>query len=207
MESERISIDIDDLDFEYTETANNFLLDQTIKETFPKDNFEESITVESILKEEDNLENDEILLLLNESLTFLKSDNFNKENEQSNNKTNKNIRNNSIKSNSIYNLYERYGIVCKQAQLKQISSQLTVAVDRSDAGIPTSLAVSKLFAVGTSRGLILIFDSQQILKLYITTDDKDAITSLALNNTLIYFIFYNILLLFSFYESHYNYLA
>lgn len=185
MDSDRISFDIVDLDFENTEAAYDFSFDQNIKETFPNDNskFEESITLESILKEEDNLEHDEILLLLNESLTFLKSNNFHKENVQSINITKKNISNNSLKSNSNHNLYERNGIVCKQAQLKQISSQLTVAVDRSEAGIPTSLAVSKIFAVGTSRGLILIFDSQQILKLYITTDDKDAITALALNNT------------------------
>lgn len=36
--------------------------------------------------------------------------------------------------------------------------------------------------MGTSRGLVLLFDSQQILKLYITTEYKDAISALSLNN-------------------------
>lgn len=73
-------------------------------------------------------------------------------------------------------------IVYKQAPLKQISAQLIAAIERSDAGLPTTLAVSQLFAIGTSRGLILLFDSQQILKLYITTEHKEAITALTLNN-------------------------
>jgi hypothetical protein len=77
---------------------------------------------------------------------------------------------------------EKNGCVCKLAVLKQISAQLVNAVERSDSGLPTALAVAQLIAVGTSRGLILLFDSLQALKLYITTEFKDAISALSFNN-------------------------
>ena len=79
-------------------------------------------------------------------------------------------------------LIERNGCVCKLANLKQISTQLVNAIERSDSGMPTALVVAKLIAVGTSRGLILLFDALQALKLYITTEFKDAISALSFNN-------------------------
>jgi hypothetical protein len=80
---------------------------------------------------------------------------------------------------------ERNGIVCKQAQLKQLSTQLLTAIERSDAGLPTALDIAELIAIGTSRGLVLLFDaSQQTLKLYIggSNEHKDAVSALSLNN-------------------------
>lgn len=38
------------------------------------------------------------------------------------------------------------------------------AADRVNAGLPTALAVSSLIAVGTSHGLVLVFDPKQVLK-------------------------------------------
>lgn len=88
----------------------------------------------------------------------------------------------SSRSQSYASLVEKNGIVCKQATLKMISSQLVNAIERSSAGLPTCLAVASLIAVGTSRGLILLFDSLQVLKLYITTDHRDAISAMSFNN-------------------------
>ncbi|CAB4059908.1 VPS8 [Lepeophtheirus salmonis] len=53
----------------------------------------------------------------------------------------------------------------KHIVLKGISSQMASASDRVNAGIPVVTdSSSALIAVGTSRGYILIFDSQQVLK-------------------------------------------
>lgn len=75
--------------------------------------------------------------------------------------------------------------ICKQTHLKQISSQLCDAIERSNAGLPTSIAISQLLlAVGTSRGLILIFDLRQAIKFYLKTDKyADAVSALSFNNT------------------------
>lgn len=75
-----------------------------------------------------------------------------------------------------------HGIICKQIELKQISNQLMNAIDRADAGMPTCITICQLIAIGTSRGLVLIFDSLQILKLYLQTDSKDALSALGFNN-------------------------
>lgn len=48
--------------------------------------------------------------------------------------------------------------------LKAISTQLTVASERINAGAATTLAVSQLIAVGFNRGDVLLFDSGQTLK-------------------------------------------
>ena len=157
---ENISLNLDDLDDELIEAENNFeflLGSDHLK-------FEEP-TVESILDEDDDLDNDEILKSLNHSLN--KPDNDQKS------------RSSSLNSHS---LLEKNGIVCKQTYLKQVSSQLKTAIDRSDAGLPTALEISSLMAIGTSRGLVLLFDLNQVLKLYITSESKDAISALSLNN-------------------------
>ncbi|KAL5005898.1 hypothetical protein ScPMuIL_017056 [Solemya velum] len=57
-----------------------------------------------------------------------------------------------------------HGSVLKPGKLKNISAQLLSAADRVDAGMPTALAVSSLIAIGTSHGLVLIFDPKQVLK-------------------------------------------
>lgn len=54
--------------------------------------------------------------------------------------------------------------ILRHIVLKSVSAQLSSAVDRVSAGSPTVLAVRKLLAVGTSHGLVLIFDPNQSLK-------------------------------------------
>jgi len=129
-------------------------------------------TLESILNEQDDDENDAILQSLQSPLTTLDS-NLNSSQELSAKQP---------RTQSYSYLTEKNGIVCKQAVLKMISSQLVNAIERSAAGLPTSIAVAHLIAIGTSRGLILLFDSLQVLKLYITTDFRDAISAMSFNN-------------------------
>jgi vacuolar protein sorting-associated protein 8 len=60
--------------------------------------------------------------------------------------------------------YAKHGAVLRHVILKMASSQLASAADRVDAGLPTALAASSLIAVGTSHGIVLIFDSRQTLR-------------------------------------------
>lgn len=200
--SDRISLDLDDLDDDLSQAANDF--DLGIGQTLSpngggeivglSDPSEPPLTLESILNEEDDLENDEILKSLGESLTLMQKKSGSNNQANNNNLTPSNLSESRSSSFSGFvnhqSLADKNGIVCKQAPLKQISGQLIAAIERADAGLPTTLAVAQLFAVGTSRGLILLFDSAQILKLYITTEHKDAITALALNNKLVFYQFF-----------------
>ena len=60
--------------------------------------------------------------------------------------------------------YEQHGVILRHIVLKGISAQLASAADRVDAGLSTALAVSSLIAIGTSHGLVLVFDPKQVLK-------------------------------------------
>ncbi|XP_074642624.1 vacuolar protein sorting-associated protein 8 homolog [Tubulanus polymorphus] len=60
--------------------------------------------------------------------------------------------------------YEKHGSIVRHVSLKGISRQLMSAADRVDAGMPTTMAVSTLIAIGTSHGLVLVFDPKQALK-------------------------------------------
>ncbi|CAG2207100.1 VPS8 [Mytilus edulis] len=60
--------------------------------------------------------------------------------------------------------YKIHGSVLKPSKLKSISAQLLSAADRVDAGMPTAIVVSSLIAIGTSHGLVLVFDPKQVLK-------------------------------------------
>ncbi|XP_071103447.1 vacuolar protein sorting-associated protein 8 homolog [Haliotis cracherodii] len=57
-----------------------------------------------------------------------------------------------------------HGSVLKPSKLKNISAQILSAADRVDAGMPTAITVSSLIAIGTSHGLVLVFDPKQVLK-------------------------------------------
>ncbi|KAL4217419.1 Vacuolar protein sorting-associated protein 8 [Mactra antiquata] len=57
-----------------------------------------------------------------------------------------------------------HGSVLKPSKLKSIAAQLQSAADKVDAGMPTAMAVSSLIAIGTSHGLVLVFDPKQVLK-------------------------------------------
>ncbi|XP_046386782.1 vacuolar protein sorting-associated protein 8 homolog isoform X2 [Ischnura elegans] len=48
--------------------------------------------------------------------------------------------------------------------LRGVSQQMSSARERVNAGLPTSIAASTMIAVGTSHGLVLVFDSSQTLR-------------------------------------------
>jgi len=174
------ALDLDDLDDDILQSDKDFDL-------IPSTNGNnEALTLESILNEDDDEEADEILKSLGSTLTTLERPASSmQDSESSSRRDSQEQKATRSRTSSSLNhmLTERNGIVCKQAMLKQISNQVVVAIERSDAGLPTVLAVGvNTIAVGTSRGLVLIFDSLQALKLYITNDYKDAITALSLNN-------------------------
>ncbi|XP_065646918.1 vacuolar protein sorting-associated protein 8 homolog [Hydra vulgaris] len=79
-----------------------------------------------------------------------------------------------------------HGSILRHVMLKKISSQMTDACDRRDAGLPSSIAVSNIIAVGMSHGLVLVFDpSDQAMK-YVLGSNADglnygAVTSLGIN--------------------------
>lgn len=92
MDSDRISFDLNDLDGDFSEAAND--LDFSITDNIQLDINEEStasasITLESILNEDDDLENDEILRSLSESLTIIKNSSNETEYSESSNLNNK----------------------------------------------------------------------------------------------------------------------
>uniref|UniRef100_H2ZCD2 Vacuolar protein sorting-associated protein 8 central domain-containing protein n=1 Tax=Ciona savignyi TaxID=51511 RepID=H2ZCD2_CIOSA len=57
-----------------------------------------------------------------------------------------------------------HGEVLMLNKLDNLSRQMLSAVDRVNAGRPTSLAISDLIAVGTAHGLVILFDNSQALK-------------------------------------------
>ncbi|XP_052813444.1 vacuolar protein sorting-associated protein 8 homolog isoform X3 [Mya arenaria] len=57
-----------------------------------------------------------------------------------------------------------HGSVLKSSKLQKVAAQLQSAADKVDAGMPTAMAVSSLIAIGTSHGLVLVFDYEQVLK-------------------------------------------
>ncbi|XP_065176622.1 vacuolar protein sorting-associated protein 8 homolog [Sycon ciliatum] len=58
-----------------------------------------------------------------------------------------------------------HGSVLRYSRLKNLAAHLHSASSRVDAGLPTAMAVSSSLAVGTSHGLVLMFDPSQALKL------------------------------------------
>jgi len=57
-----------------------------------------------------------------------------------------------------------HGIVLRHFELQAASAQLMSASYRIAAGLPTAVAAGSLLAVGTSRGVVLVFDAQQTLR-------------------------------------------
>ena len=57
------------------------------------------------------------------------------------------------------------GSIMRHVILKGISSQLVSACERVNAGLPTVMTTTSAYiAVGTSQGLVLVFDGHQALK-------------------------------------------
>ena len=79
--------------------------------------------------------------------------------------------------------------IMRHVILKGISSQLSSARERVNAGLPTAMAASSsMIAIGTSHGLVLVFDGLQKLKYSLgaplsTNSEKGAVSSLAFNQT------------------------
>ena len=59
--------------------------------------------------------------------------------------------------------YSRHGSVLRHVTLKSVSAQIVSAADRIDAGTPSCFVISSLVAVGTTRGVVMVFDPQQVL--------------------------------------------
>jgi hypothetical protein len=194
MSSDLLTLDLDDLEDELLQADRDFdmMVSFNLDPSLGEIESAPPPTLESILNEDDDEETDEILQSFKSTLTSLND----KQRAASLNSVVSSTLNSTLdthessssqtpksRSNTISSLTERNGIVCKQALLKQISNQVIVAIERSESGLPTVLAVGmNTIAVGTSRGLVLLFDSLQVLKLYITTEYKDAITAISLNN-------------------------
>lgn len=160
--SDIISLDLDDLDDDLLQVANEFDLPISKLNSFQNDlalasSDEPMPTLESILNESDDEEDDEILKSLTLPLTTLEkpkktaqtttpntSSSTNNFDTSTDNENLNKSRTNSFSQSGQYqytNLTEKNGIVCKQAPLKQISSQLLVAIERSDAGLPTAIGI------------------------------------------------------------------
>ncbi|XP_026164373.1 vacuolar protein sorting-associated protein 8 homolog isoform X2 [Mastacembelus armatus] len=79
-----------------------------------------------------------------------------------------------------------HGSILRHSLLKGISAQIVSAVDKVDAGLPTAITVSGVIAVGTSHGLALIFDTNQALRLCLSTKttgaEFGAVSALSINH-------------------------
>ncbi|KAJ7388710.1 Vacuolar protein sorting-associated protein 8 [Desmophyllum pertusum] len=79
----------------------------------------------------------------------------------------------------------KHGSVLRHVVLKSVSAQMVSASARVDAGLPTALAVSSLICIGTSHGVVLVFDPQQALKLVLGNTslgaEYGAVTALGIN--------------------------
>ncbi|XP_021918193.1 LOW QUALITY PROTEIN: vacuolar protein sorting-associated protein 8 homolog [Zootermopsis nevadensis] len=78
----------------------------------------------------------------------------------------------------------RTGSILRHVILKGISTQLTSASERVNAGLPTAMAATTMIAVGTSHGLVLVFDSAQTLRWCLgeTAQDQGSVASLSFNH-------------------------
>ncbi|XP_076019351.1 vacuolar protein sorting-associated protein 8 homolog [Genypterus blacodes] len=79
-----------------------------------------------------------------------------------------------------------HGPVLRRSLLKGISAQIISAADKVDAGLPTAITVSGVIAVGTSHGLVLVFDSNQALRLCLGTTatgaEFGAVSAISINH-------------------------
>ncbi|XP_072180793.1 vacuolar protein sorting-associated protein 8 homolog [Diadema setosum] len=82
--------------------------------------------------------------------------------------------------------YEEHGSILRHVLLRGIASQVSSAADRVDAGKPTAIAISIQIAVGSSHGLILVFDPKQVLRWCLGSTavgaQYGAVSALSINN-------------------------
>ena len=79
-----------------------------------------------------------------------------------------------------------HGSIMRHVILKAVSSQLTSAVERLQAGQPTCMTTTHLIAIGTQNGFVLVFDSSQVIKWFLGGVEigynYGAVSCLAFNN-------------------------
>ncbi|MGH0152258.1 UNVERIFIED_CONTAM: hypothetical protein FKN15_058824 [Acipenser sinensis] len=143
-------------------------------------------TLESILSE-DVLCDHEVDLLLSEELsqlTAMPEDGSNTNTEEDEERAAKDSSTEWIKEPPLPAIKQE--AVLHHITLKGLSAQITSAANKVDAGTPTAMAVCGIIAIGTSNGLILIFDPSQVLKLCLGSTSLGAqygaISALSLNN-------------------------
>nr|XP_027235007.1 vacuolar protein sorting-associated protein 8 homolog [Penaeus vannamei] len=60
--------------------------------------------------------------------------------------------------------HKTHGSILRHVILTGVAAQLVSAHDRVGAGLPTTMAVGNIICIGTSHGLILVFEPTQALK-------------------------------------------
>ncbi|KAG7169921.1 Vacuolar protein sorting-associated protein 8-like [Homarus americanus] len=82
-------------------------------------------------------------------------------------------------------LSKTHGSVLRHVVLKGVAAQLVSAHDRVGAGLPTTMAVGNIICVGTSHGLVLVFEPTQALKFCLGStqlgEQYGSVSALALN--------------------------
>lgn len=76
------------------------------------------------------------------------------------------------------------GSILRHVILKGISTQLMSASERVNAGLPTAMVATTMIAVGTSHGLVLVFDATQTLRWCLgeTAKEQGSVASLSFNH-------------------------
>ncbi|KAK4298989.1 hypothetical protein Pmani_028696 [Petrolisthes manimaculis] len=79
-----------------------------------------------------------------------------------------------------------HGSILRHVILKGVAAQLVSARDRVGAGLPTTMAVGNIICIGTSHGLILVFEPTQALKFCLGStqlgEQYGSVSALALNH-------------------------
>nr|XP_022322565.1 vacuolar protein sorting-associated protein 8 homolog [Crassostrea virginica] len=150
------------------DTTNNLLNfdiefdDEEFKSDLPT---VENPTLESILNESEDYESpaeDDTSSVISAVQAFKDSGDTTSLSSSDSNRTERGARSRQKKKVDIQKIV--HGSVLKPNRLKNIAAQLHSAAERVDAGMPTAMAVSSLIAIGTSHGLVLVFDPKQVLK-------------------------------------------
>ncbi|XP_062609843.1 vacuolar protein sorting-associated protein 8 homolog [Saccostrea cucullata] len=124
----------------------------------------ENPTLESILNETEDYDSveDDTSSVISAVQAFKDSGDTTSLSSSDSNRTDRSARSRQKKKIDIKQTV--HGSVLKPNRLKNIAAQLHSAAERVDAGMPTAMAVSSLIAIGTSHGLVLVFDPKQVLK-------------------------------------------
>ncbi|XP_042868274.1 vacuolar protein sorting-associated protein 8 homolog [Penaeus japonicus] len=82
--------------------------------------------------------------------------------------------------------HKTHGSILRHVILTGVAAQLVSAHDRVGAGLPTTMAVGNIICIGTSHGLILVFEPTQALKFCLGStqlgEQYGSVSALALNH-------------------------